>query len=314
MNKPIRIQVEELLTEQCQNWPLAKKNFDGLAKVITRACRFANGTTLRIQFNPERMVSSSAKTDAQSIAARNCFLCDENRPTEQRSVPFEKHYRILINPFPIFKKHLTITGISHTDQRIEGRIQDMLQLAEALDEYVVFYNGPACGASAPDHFHFQAGNKGFMPVESDFENLPLNPITQNGNFSIHSMDDGLRKAIVLSSKEVESIAIQFEKIYNSLASMQPSQPEPMINLLAWKKEGDFVLVIFPRKAHRPAQYFMDGGDQILFSPAAVDLGGVLITPREQDFYKMDEALISNLFRQIVPDAEAWASLIQNITV
>ena len=158
--------VNKLFDEQLAEWPLAGSNYRALDQVRTKL--FEDGKALyKVQFNPARIASSSAKVDTQSIRARACFLCPHHLPAEQRGIAFKTHYRILVNPFPIFPRHLTIPDLQHVDQRIEGRIDDMLDLAQELDHYVVFYNGPQCGASAPDHFHFQAGNKGLLPVEEN---------------------------------------------------------------------------------------------------------------------------------------------------
>ncbi|MDR4988526.1 MAG: DUF4922 domain-containing protein, partial [Bacteroidales bacterium] len=163
--------VYEMLKQQQQDWDLAEKNYRGLQKVKKRFVRLGEGVEVGVQFNPERIYSSAAKVDDKSISRRKCFLCRAHLPEQQTWVEFESEYLILVNPFPIFPLHLTIPIVDHKEQRIGGRMTDMLKLARVLKDFVVFYNGPRCGASAPDHFHFQAGNKGFMPVEDDAERL-----------------------------------------------------------------------------------------------------------------------------------------------
>lgn len=164
----ISTKTKQLIRTQLQDWPLAKNNYDGLQKVITRDVLLPGGSTVQVQFNPERIRSSAAKVDAKSIQERACFLCAENRPPQQQGLAFDDDYTILINPFPIFPEHLTIPHNSHTDQLIAPYFGTMLSLAKELEGFTLFYNGPKCGASAPDHFHFQAGTKGFMPIEEDF--------------------------------------------------------------------------------------------------------------------------------------------------
>ncbi len=164
--------VSDLFESQLSEWDLARDNYRQLDNVKVRKIFFAEFEIV-VQFNPGRITSSAAKVDARSIEARPCFLCEKNRPAQQRGISFEQDYTILINPFPIFRRHLTIVSDTHTDQRIAGNFMTMLSLAEALPEYVIFYNGPQCGASAPDHLHFQAGNKGFLLIEDDFRNKSL---------------------------------------------------------------------------------------------------------------------------------------------
>ncbi|MFW5708508.1 MAG: DUF4922 domain-containing protein, partial [Bacteroidota bacterium] len=163
--------VDQLLDQQTRDWDLARKNYDGLNRARKRYIHFQERITVGIQFNAERIYSSAAKVDPQSISERKCFLCQAHLPEQQKWVEFGDDYLILVNPFPIFPKHLTIPHREHIEQQIAGRMHDMLALAAELRDYVVFYNGPRCGASAPDHFHFQAGNKGFMPIEKEYEML-----------------------------------------------------------------------------------------------------------------------------------------------
>ena len=121
---------------------------------------------MKVQFNPGRYISTSAKVDEKSINDRKCFLCPANLPEEQKGILYEEEYLILGNPFPIFPEHFTIPNINHVPQQIKNNFPLMLKLTKDLSKhYVVLYNGPKCGASAPDHFHFQAGTKNFMPIE-----------------------------------------------------------------------------------------------------------------------------------------------------
>jgi ATP adenylyltransferase/5',5'''-P-1,P-4-tetraphosphate phosphorylase II len=172
-------QVQTLFEQQTTHWETARKNYEALRQVQVRICT-VNGYTYKVQFNPARIISSGAKVDAASIQQRACFLCAANLPAEQQGVSFGTEYTILVNPFPIFPKHLTIPVNNHIDQLIAGRLGDMLDLTKALSDYILFYNGPKCGASAPDHLHFQAGNKGFLPIEAEVKSHPIVLITQEG--------------------------------------------------------------------------------------------------------------------------------------
>lgn len=290
--------VIKLLEEQITEWPLANRNYSGLKKVLTRSIKY-EGFELLIQFNPERIRSSAAKVDKQSIAARPCFLCQKNLPDEQYGIPILNKYLILINPFPIFPQHLTIPHLEHLDQHIKDKFEDMLALSQILKRFVIFYNGPECGASAPDHFHFQAGNKGFLPIEKDFILGHMTEVKANIE-GVHILiwNNYRRSVISLYGQNKSIILKSFEKIWNGLSEMQPERIEPLMNVLVYTIEDNWVVHIFPRKLHRPYQYFEKGDRQIVLSPAAVDLGGVLITPREEDFYKLRKEEIEDIYQQV----------------
>lgn len=308
MKSSLQYKVDDLIEQQLNEWPLAKNNFSGLQNVVTREIVFNHQFVLKVQFNPERIRSSAAKVDARSIKERKCFLCPANLPPEQKSIEALNKYLILVNPYPIFKKHLTIPLKDHLDQRIEGRFGEMLLLAELLPDFVVFYNGPQCGASAPDHFHFQAGNKGFMPIEQELPRQAATILRQTREGNIRAIDKYLRKTLVLSGTDSTILEKWFQEILKLLTNLIPSDPEPMLNILTLWTGEEWQVIIFPRKKHRPDQFFLEGDDQILLSPASVDFGGVLITPRETDYYKLSEALIKNIFEQVTISDEAWEEL------
>lgn len=308
MNSSIQDKVDALIKQQLSEWPLAKSNFDGLQKVITREMVVNNQFVLKIQFNPERIRSSAAKVDARSIKERKCFLCPANLPAEQKGIEALNDYLILVNPYPIFSRHLTIPLKQHLDQRIEGRFAEMLLLAELLPDFVVFYNGPQCGASAPDHFHFQAGNKGFMPIEQELLRLTAATLRQTRECRLTAIDNYLRKALVMTGSDRSVLEQWFQEIMDLLKHWIPSTPEPMLNILAFWTGKEWQVVLFPRKKHRPDQFYREGDEQILLSPASVDFGGVLITPREADYYKLNETLIMDIFEQVTIGDEEWEAL------
>ena len=270
----LKDKVDQLFKEQLSEWSLAKNNYEALEDVKKKALD-VDGRRYIVQFNPERITSSAAKTDPKSISERPCFLCAANRPAEQKGIPFKDNYIILINPYPIFSRHLTIPSMDHTPQLIASRFGDMLDLAQELDNFTIFYNGPKCGASAPDHFHFQAGNKGFLPIEN------------NRNWN----------TIRIESKNKQEILQRFLQIYDSLP-LQPNDSEPMMNILTWFKSPMWTTCIFPRKKHRPACYSAEGDDNLLISLAAVDMGGVLITPLEKDFDKITAENIAYILEEV----------------
>jgi hypothetical protein len=304
--------VSDLFTGQLSEWDLARENYRQLDNVKIRKIFFAE-FEITVQFNPGRITSSAAKVDTRSIEARPCFLCEKNRPAEQRGIPYEQNYIILINPFPIFRRHLTIVSDTHIDQRIAGSFMTMLGLAQALPEYVIFYNGPQCGASAPDHLHFQGGNKGFLPIEKDFENKSLcRKVAVDYGAELWSWQKYGRGIMTLKGTDKETLASTFENFYIKFAQTQPDRPEPMLNILASCSDNTWIIHVIPRKLHRPACYFAEGEDKILLSPASVDIGGVFITPREEDFNKITSTDISGIFLQTCLTDKEILSLTEDI--
>ncbi len=299
--KTLQERVHELLEKQKQDWDLAAKNYRGLQKVQKRQISLGDGVEVGVQFNPERIYSSAAKVDDKSIRERKCFLCQAHLPEQQRWVDFEHEYLILVNPFPIFPLHLTIPILEHAEQRIAGRMHDMLMLARLLDDFVVFYNGPRCGASAPDHFHFQAGNKGFMPIEDDFEKQEKSIAWEKNGVVAYHFENYFRSCLVLEGNDQDLIAERFYQLLKRLREYAQADDEPMVNVLVSWNDEKWRTFVFPRQLHRPRQYFAEGDSQIVLSPASVDLGGVLITPREADYHKMNADIIKDIFQQVCFD-------------
>jgi len=303
---------EQLFKQQTQSWQMAASNYEGLKKIQARQINI-NGINFEIQFNPERMRSSAAKVDAKSISERKCFLCLQNLPPEQKGIPVFEDFFILVNPFPIFPQHLTIPKIQHIDQLVLSSVGAMLDLSAKLTDYVIFYNGPKCGASAPDHLHFQAGNKGFLPIENEFEAMKNNLQTHKyKDVEIRFAPDYLRRMISLQSNNKNDVIDAFEKIYAQLAEQQPQEVEPMLNILCYADENSWTVHIFPRIKHRPSQFFAEGDAQLLISPASVDFGGVFITPRIEDFEKIKAEDIADIFSQITIGKNEFDKVIDTI--
>ena len=302
-----------LVNHQKANWPLATSNYPSLRKVQTRSFNFGH-FRIDCQFNPERIRSSAANTDPAAIESRPCFLCADNRPAEQAAIPFGDHYAVLCNPFPIFPYHLTIPLHRHEPQFINGHIPDFLNLCRELQEFIVFYNGPRCGASAPDHFHFQAGVRGLLPLEDEIENLVIGHgqlIKSPGNLEIRAVDNYLRRFIWFRSDKQDTLEKWIEQ--SVLVLTEPDQKEePMINILGWYANGYWEVVLFPRGAQRPSEYFADDFDRILVSPAAVELAGLVILPREEDFYKICSEDITSIFSQVTLPQSGFKHLTEKL--
>lgn len=305
--------VDNLFLNQLRDWELARVNYGLLDRVRSRTIDFGEFQIL-VQYNPERIRSSAAKVDARSIEERPCFLCARNRPAAQTGLPVENDLTILLNPFPIFSRHLTIVSGEHKDQRILKNFLSMLELARDLKNFVIFYNGPQCGASAPDHFHFQAGNRGFLPIESDFLNgRCVNLLTVRKGVEVFTWKGYGRGIATLRGSNINQVGAIFESFYDSFLLLQPDKPEPMLNILAYADNDVFTVHIIPRILHRPTQFSAKGDAQILLSPASVDLGGVVITPREEDFEKITANDISDIFSQVCMNEKTIISLLKNIS-
>ena len=279
-----------------------------------------DGCRLMAQHNPARIVSTGAKVDAETIKRRPCFLCDVNRPDEQISVPLLKKYHLLLNPNPILPKHFTIPLRHHLRQQIIDHYEDMMEITSQLKEMFVFYNGPYCGASAPDHMHFQAGVRGVMPLERDWNELykpylsRIWPISEDeyleavkmylvaDSTGVFSLRGYLCPGVVIITRTPHANRLLFEKIYSSLP-VQEGHYEPMMNIVAWSEKGatdDYiriVSIILPRAKHRPDCYFRTGEEQVMVSPGALDMGGMIITPREEDFKRMNETLAKSIIQE-----------------
>ena len=305
----------DFLTEQNQTWKLSADNYRGLELVEEKTFQF-DGFVIKVQFNPERMRSSTAKVDQQSIAARKCFLCTENRPAEQNSIDMGNDFLLLVNPFPIFHTHFTIPSIHHIPQLLESSLEDLLRISKQMEGYLLFYNGPECGASAPDHLHFQAGEEGFLPVESEFKYLSQTEgalLYQSDHLRIWALDHYLRKMISVETDSLQKGVDVIRYILTRFREIQPEKVEPMVNLLCSFAAGKWMLHLFPRRLHRPVQYFAEGDLQLMISPASVDFGGVFITPRREDFDKIKPTDITNIFDQVTLDKEAFLTLTQSLT-
>ncbi|MDD4970130.1 MAG: DUF4922 domain-containing protein [Paludibacter sp.] len=314
MNK-LNQEASSLFHEQVSNWELARVNYEGLNTVKTKAFSFGN-FAVNVQFNPARIVSSGAKMDAKTISERKCFLCAENLPAEQKAVD-AGNYTILVNPFPIFPQHFTIPRKEHIDQQIKPYFADLLELAEALDQYAVFYNGPRCGASAPDHMHFQAGTKNFLPLIDDYKRMkPAHAtiIDEGVNYQLYRLNDYFRRVYCIESDSIESAQNIFDNLYTkwqepsdlsdlSDLSLTLSKGEgiegiePMMNIVCSFEDGIWYTFLFPRKAFRPWQYSAESDKQLMVSPATVELSGIFITPIESHFERINKDDVISILEQ-----------------
>lgn len=304
----------DFLVKQNHTWKLSADNYLGLNHVVERTISF-DKFQIKVQFNPERMRSSAAKVDTKSIAERKCFLCAENRPSEQESLILKNDFTLLVNPYPIFHTHFTIPSNNHIPQRLFSNLEAMFSISKQMEGYLLFYNGPECGASAPDHLHFQAGETGFLPIEEEFDQLKQTAgslLHRSPQLKIWAFDHYLRKTISLEVENRKEGISSIEKILLKFQEIQCEKVEPMVNLLCTYSLGKWIIHLFPRKLHRPVQFFETGDKQLLISPASVDFGGVFITPRREDFDKITAADVADIFAQVTLDETDFSTLKETI--
>jgi hypothetical protein len=290
------------LGQQRRDWEQLIEGYYSLSRVQIKSFEF-DGFKIKVQYNPDRLISSSASIDKDSIQKRKCFLCIDNLLKGQKGFLYNQEYIILVNPYPIFPEHFTITNINHFPQRIYDIYYVLLSLSRSMCKYfTVFYNGPNCGASAPDHLHFQAGSKNFMPIDEDYNKLKElygEILHEEYGFASIAVDDGVRRFIVFEGEMEEVLIYAFGLFYDTYRSLRKTEDEPMMNILSsYEDRTGWRVIIFLREKHRPALYYGTGGNNILLSPAAVDLGGVCITPREKDFTNITKDNLAEILNEV----------------
>jgi len=307
----------KLQSQQKKQWELLSKSLSSLKQTRLKAIQF-DGYILFCQYNSQRSISTSADVSDRTIKNRKCFLCVKNLPKEQKGILIEDKFMLLCNPFPIFNHHFTIVYTEHHPQLISNHFWDLLSLAKKMnDRFVVFYNGPKCGASAPDHLHFQTVEKSCLPIFDQLE-LIKNKFGQlhksGSNISVHSIDDGLRKFILMQSLDAQLVDNYFQKIYTVLNKRNEKISEPMLNILCtYDGNSGWTVLVFVRSKHRSSHYFNKGKSKILMSPASVDVGGVCILPREEDYVKISSESIKEIFSEIFPDGVEFNKIIKEIS-
>lgn len=299
----------DLLARQRRDWRMARDGYAALDRVQTRGLSLAS-FDVRLQFNPARIVSSGAKVDPASIAKRPCFLCPANLPPEQRAVTFADRWQVLVNPFPILPAHFTVPTREHVPQRVEDALVPMLQLSASLGEgFVVLYNGPRCGASAPDHLHLQIGNAGFLPIESQLDELAtrFGEHVSAGIVAIHSPP---RRLFLIESSDKWGAAGLFSRVVAALPREEGH--EPLMNVLCWSRPAGLRVALVPRAKHRPACYFAEGDGRMLISPGAVDVGGVIVLPVQQDFERLTARVLEQVLAEVFLDASAFSGVVDRL--
>ena len=282
-------EIEELFERQMRDWAALAKGVEGLAQARTRRVG-VGGFDVFVRHIPHRAASTTASVDPESIAKRPCFLCAENLPREEQGLQFGASFTLYCNPFPIVERHLTIAHREHRPQRIAGEIGNMLDIAAALPGYFVIYNGPQCGASAPDHMHFQAGSRGLFPIEK-----------QTTGLSGATAATYARNVLVFRGRERSRLLDRMERAMALLAEATGKRPEPLVNIALFYERPQWVAYLFPRGKHRP-EVFHTG--ELTVSPASIDLCGIFVVPLSRDFEKITGDAIAAIFREItLPDGQ-----------
>lgn len=298
---------------QIEKWDDARQRFHELQDVKTREVALGDNS-IKIQYNPARIVSTGASISKQAIAKRPCFLCAKNRPKVQMSKVIDGKFELLVNPYPILPMHFTIPAHHHQPQRILDNYGEVFRLLSAYNELMVFYNGPKCGASAPDHMHFQAGTSGLLPLQQSWQRLSrnldiVNKVDEHNYIAVVS--DYPCPAIVISSDNAKDDNALFRKVYDALP-MQADDTEPMLNIVAWRDGDDHLSVVFPRRKHRPDCYYANDGTQMLVSPGTLDMAGLVITPRKEDFERISAKQIKRIFDEVSVTEEDFSAIIDKI--
>ena len=303
--------IDRFFDRQLRMWPEVAQRYKELDSVETRDLNTPQ-MVVQAQFNPARIRSTGASISREAIAERPCFLCGSNRPVEQMTKSEGNDYELLVNPFPILPMHFTIPARRHQPQRIRYMFSEMLLLLNKYPQLTLLYNGPRCGASAPDHAHLQAGTSGVLPLQRQWQRLShsLTPVVQQGDdASLSVIDDYLCAALLLRSKSRKAAERLFARLYDA---MPAADEEPMMNIVAWHQDDELFIVVFPRAKHRPDCYYAEGEQQLLVSPGAIDMGGLLITPRREDFDRITPERAVDILKECSLSAEAMTTLTERL--
>jgi hypothetical protein len=304
--------VAALIRHQTANWPMLRDGYQALVQVKTRRLENpeAAGSFVIVQHNPARIRSTAASVDQASVQSRKCFLCPENLPAQEMGLEYGHDLIIACNPFPVLDRHLSIIHRRHVAQQLDGQMETLLELARDLGPgYLVLYNGPRCGASAPDHLHLQACSRRLLPIESS-----LGDVGQSGSlsFAIGIFEDFGRNVIVLRGSRAGDLSAAVNQLLANFAHATGDESEPMINIISTHRDGLYTVYVFPRARHRPACFFAEGDKRITVSPGAIDMAGVIVVPREEDFARVGARQAYEIFSEVSASKQLVRDLIRSL--
>jgi hypothetical protein len=315
-SKNLLSSVRGFVKHQVANWPDLTQARNQLCTTQLRNI-FLSNLTVTLQFNPGRIVSAQAPVDNESIRKRPCFLCIENLPSRQKALLYQCEWLILNNPAPLFYDHLVISHQQHVPQRIDNALQAMISLVSDLDfQFEAFYNGPACGASAPDHLHFQMCPRGGIPFVAQIDDMIKNSTGTAILNVIDEQKEGIsftgyvdnRSVFICRTSTLELLQSTLSRVLIYLKTMTGCPEEPMVNLIIAGIEEYYYGIVFPRKMHRPACYYRTDARQILVSPGSVDVGGLVILPRREDYAHLDKDMLLTIFREVCYGPDIFTKL------
>ena len=282
--------------DQKKTWPTFVQAYESLSSIKTRELSGRNYKII-LQYNPARAANCGASVDAESIKSRPCFLCQGNLPMEQKGILYKNQYWILCNPAPVFKNHFTVVSLRHEPQEIFSSLTSLLELAaDASPEYAVFYNGPACGASAPDHLHFQMIPKNVLPLFAEMKKIL--PVNAKSLVRCSTLDIYDRSVLVLESKNAGELTEQILNVLKTVQKIMQTNDEPMVNVISDYSSNRWRLIIFLRQKHRPDDYFAKGDKRIFVSPGAIDMAGCIITPLLDNYNRLEHHAIRKIYREV----------------
>jgi hypothetical protein len=310
--------MEQLWRRQIMDWPVLTRALSALREARTKDFK-VHGSRVIAQCNPARLSSASSRVDEKSLANRPCKLCPDQLPDDQRSIFYGDHWSVLCNIAPLFEPHFTVIAREHQPQRLEPALDVLLQMASDIQgAYTVFYNGPRCGASLPDHLHIQAARSGVTPFERRLAVQLCGHRNGNGNQWVEWLRTGhvrlgvtrsknCRPAVILAGRDQQALSDSLREVIGQIGCVHPADPEPMVNLFVTYIDECWLAWLFPRQAHRPDFYGRDNG-RFLISPGAVDMAGLLIVPRPDDFQRLTPEIVQSLYDQVLLPDEQFADL------
>ncbi len=311
--------VAALIDQQSETWPLLREGCEAFAQIETKRVRVEESEVV-IQHNAQRIRSTGASVDKESVGNRRCFLCADSLPQEEKGIAYGDDLVILCNPFPVLDRHLSIVHREHVPQRIEGNVESLLSLSHDLgSSYFVLYNGPECGASAPDHLHFQACSRELLPIEEGlYDDEPVMAEDCNyceeaarNSFELFTLGGCGRSVVVFRGGNRDEVAHWVYEVITELA-LQADKTEPLINIVCTYDPRVWTVYLFPRAKHRPASFYAEGDERLVVSPGAIDMAGVVVVPERQHFDKIDGERTTAIFSEVSMNGEIVNELVDEI--
>ena len=318
-DQSLEARVAALVDQQNETWPLLREGIEAFAQIETKRVRVEESEVV-IQHNPRRIRSTAAAVDQASVGNRRCFLCPEGLPPEEKGIGYGDDLVILCNPFPVLDRHLSMVHREHVPQQIEGNVEMLLSLAHDLGtSYFVLYNGPECGASAPDHLHFQACSRELLPIEENLyddepvmsEDCSYCEETARNSFELFTLGGCGRSVVVFRGGNRDEVAHWVYEVIKELAA-QTDKTEPLINIICTYDPKLWTVYLFPRSKHRPSVFFAEGEQRLVVSPGAIDMAGVVVVPERDHFDKIDGERVAAIFSEVSMNGEIVNDLVDEL--